>query len=231
MAFAKRAGDVHVRMASTYVLGLTGGIAAGKSTLVAMLRRRNVAVWEADRVVEALYAPGGGASRAVRQVCPEAVDEQERVDRDVLADVLRRHPEKLAELEAAVHPLVARARDAYVEERRKEHVPLVVVDVPLLYETGGEKNVDGVLLAHAERHVRETRALERPGMTREKLDMILARQWNDEAKLQRADYVIDTSGDLADVEAQLDQLLDHLQTTRGPTTQNKTEKESQPEET
>lgn len=122
--------------------------------------------------------------------------------RHVLAEALRRRPEKLVE----------RARETYVEEQRKKHVPLAVVDVPLLYETGGETNVDAVLLAHAERHVRMKRALERPGMTREKLDMILARQWTDQAKLMRADYVIHTTGDLADVEAQLDEILAHIRT-------------------
>jgi len=136
----------------------------------------------------------------------------------------------LAELEAAVHPRVERARETRVEGRRKERVPLVVADVPLLYATGGETKVDAVLLARAERHVRIARALERPGTNRAKLDVILARQWTDRAKRVRADHVIHTGGDLADVEKkELDVILAHIRTHGIATPRNQIENEAQVE--
>lgn len=201
---------------NTLVVGLTGGIAAGKSTIGTFLRRRDVPVLEADRVVEQLYAPGGAAVGPLRSICPEAVDEDGGVDRTLLAQALRQHPERLKQVEAAVHPLVEQARLDFVEQNRSMGVPMVVVDVPLLYETGGEAYVDAVILAHADRNVREKRAMERPGMTKDKLDMILARQWSDDVKAKRADFVIDTGGDLAHAEAQLDAVLADIRAKRIP---------------
>ena len=172
------------------VLGLTGSIGMGKSTTAAMFEALGAPVYDADAAVHALYAAGGGAVAAVEAAFPGVVGADGAVDRTLLAARVVGAPEQLRRLEAVVHPLVGAHRAAFFE--RVAEAEVVVVDVPLLFETGGERAVDAVAVVSAPAEMQRARVLARPGMTPEKLDAILARQLPDADKRARADFVIDT---------------------------------------
>lgn len=170
----------------TYRLGLTGSIGMGKSTTAGFFRELGVPVWDADATVHKLYAPGGAATQAIANLCPEAVG-PEGVDRAALRAWIAHNPEALEMLEKAVHPLVAEDREAFIAEAR---APLVVLDIPLLFETGAD--VDGVLVVTVPEAVQRSRVLARDDMNAAQLEQILARQMPDSEKRARADFVIET---------------------------------------
>jgi len=176
-----------------FVLGLTGSIGMGKSTVASMLSNDSaVPVLDADAVVHALYAPGGAAVAPVGALFPSAVVDG-GVDRAALSKAVVGDAAALAALEAAVHPLVAAERRAWLARQEAAGAPLVVLDVPLLYETDGDAGVDAVVVVSAPADVQRARVLARGGtMTEAKLDAILARQVPDAVKRQRADFVIET---------------------------------------
>lgn len=170
-------------------LGLTGSIGMGKSTTAKMFEAEGVPVYDADAAVHELYGMGGAAVAPVESrfpgVAPEGYIDRTLLSRHVLSD-----REALKALEHIVHPLVGAHRAAFFE--RVAHEPVVVLDIPLLFETGGERAVDAVVVVSAPEHVQHGRVLEREGMTREKLHSILQRQVPDAEKRARADFVIDT---------------------------------------
>ena len=172
------------------VLGLTGSIGMGKSTTAAMFEAQGAPVYDADAAVHALYAAGGGAVAAVEALFPGVTGPDGGIDRAALAARVVGEPEALRRLESVVHPLVGAHRTAFFEG--VAHADVVVVDVPLLFETGGERNVDAVAVVSCPPEMQRARVLARPGMTPEKLDAILARQTPDAEKRARADIVIDT---------------------------------------
>ncbi len=171
-----------------YCLGLTGSIGMGKTTTAGFFRDLGVPVWDADAAVHRLYAPGGAAIEPVTALCPEAVGPN-GIDRAVLKSWIAQDETALQRLEGVIHPLVAQDRMAFID---RTDAPLVVLDIPLLFETGAEAQLDGVLVVTVPPETQCARVLSRPGMTRAHLDRILARQVPDAEKRARADFVIET---------------------------------------
>jgi len=186
------------------VLGLTGSVGMGKSTVAAMFAERGVATSDADATVHALYR--GAAVTLVEAAFP-GTSVEGVVDRQKLADKVIDSPPAIAKLEAIVHPLVREAENSFRARAAGEGMRTALLDIPLLLETGGESRVDAVVLVSAAPEVQEARVLERPGMTRERLAAILKRQMPDDEKRRRAHFIIDTGGDFADTRRQVDDVL------------------------
>lgn len=193
------------------IIGLTGSIGMGKSATASLFREAGIPVFDSDACVHALYAPGGAAVKPVGEAFPgSAVDGA--IDRARLSQMLRDDPTGFERLEAIVHPLVSQAREVFLAEARAEDAALAVLDIPLLFETGGDTLVDTIVVVHAPDAVRRTRVLQRPGMTAEKLDAIIARQTADSIKLEKADFVVETSGGIDDARRQVDDIIQALAT-------------------
>ncbi|TPG52726.1 dephospho-CoA kinase [Sphingomonas glacialis] len=174
-------------------LGLTGSIGMGKSTVAAMFAEAGVPVFDADAAVHVLQGPGGRVVSAIEAAFPGATGPN-GVDRAMLGARVLGDRAALARLEAIVHPAVGEERAAFLA--RHATAPIVLFDVPLLFETGGESRVDRVVVVSAPPAIQHARVLARPGMTPAKLDAILARQLPDAEKVARADYVVPTGGSL-----------------------------------
>jgi dephospho-CoA kinase len=185
-------------------LGLTGSIGMGKSTVATMFAERGVPVFDADAEVHRLQGPGGRLVARIEAAFPGATDEQ-GVDRDRLAKMALGDPAALKRLESIVHPGVAEARAAFLAANAD--ASLVLLDIPLLFETGGEGQVDRVAVVSAPADVQRARVLARPGMTAARFEAILARQMPDAEKRARADFIIDTAGPLAETAAQVDAVI------------------------
>lgn len=190
-------------------LGLTGSIGMGKSETAKSFRALGVPVYDADATVRALYAPGGAAVLPVASAFPDAVVDG-AVDRARLARALHGDPAAWARLEAIVHPLVRQAQTAFLARAEAEDAPVVVLDIPLLFESGGEALVDYVVVVSAPAAIQRARVLQRPGMTPALFEEILARQMPDMDKRAAADFIIDTSGGLDDARAQAAAILARL---------------------
>lgn len=173
------------------ILGLTGSIGMGKSTAAAMFRRDGIAVHDADAAVHDLLRRGGAAVPAVAKAFPEAVRDG-AVDRKALGALVFGRPEALRRLEAILHPLVRRRMRRFLQQAGRRGDRLVVLDIPLLFETGGERFCDAVAVVSAPRLIQRQRVLARPGMTPEKFAAILAAQMPDREKRRRADWVVPT---------------------------------------
>ncbi len=172
----------------THLLGLTGSIGMGKSTTAQMFRDEGVPVWDADATVHALYAKGGASVPAFAELLPEAVIDG-AVDRSALKVLIAKEPEIIKTIESIVHPLVAADRAAFVAA---QNAPLVVFDIPLLFETGADAWLDSVLVVTAPAGVQKDRVLARGAMDEAMFAQILARQMPDAEKRARADHVIET---------------------------------------
>ena len=173
------------------VLGLTGSIGMGKSTTARMFADEGALLWDADAAVHRLYAPGGAAVASLDKAFADVVVDS-AVDRTRLAAALGHDEDAFKRLEAIVHPLVALDRAEALAKARAEGVRLAVLDIPLLFETGGDAFVDAVVVVTADPEVQTTRVLARPAMTRERFEAILARQTPDAEKRRRADFLVDT---------------------------------------
>lgn len=192
------------------IIGLTGSIGMGKSTTAGFFRDQGVPVWDADAAVHRLYAPNGAALSGVAALCPAAVTDA-GVDRGVLKDWIARDKTAIARLESVVHPLVAQDRAAFIKEQAAQGHRLIVVDVPLLFETGGDSYVDAIVVVSAPAEDQKARVLDRPGMTKAHFATILASQMPDAEKRARADYVIETTS-LAAAEQAVKVVLTDLKT-------------------
>jgi dephospho-CoA kinase len=185
-------------------IALTGSIGMGKSTVAKMFEAAGVPVFDADAEVRRLQGPGGALVERIAERFPGTVAGGS-LDREALAQVVLDDPRRLAELEAMVHPEVQRARERFLAEHHDSAA--AVFEIPLLFETGGEGAFDTTIVVSAQPEVQRERVLKRPGMTAEKLAAILARQLPDEDKRARADFVIDTGGDLSTTERQVTDIL------------------------
>jgi dephospho-CoA kinase len=189
------------------IVGLTGSIGMGKSTVAAMFRRRGIAVFDADAEVHRLYA--AEAVPLIEAAFPGTTADG-KVDRPKLAAALGQDSEGFRKLEAIVHPLVHDAEQRFLNEAHRRGDAVAVLEIPLLLEVGRHLHVDAVVVVSAPAHHQRARVLERPGMTDARLDALLERQLPDIEKRRRADFVVDTGAALADTEAQIDRLLEDL---------------------
>jgi dephospho-CoA kinase len=194
------------------VVALTGSIGMGKTTVAARLRQLGIAVFDADAEVHALYE--GAAVAPIEAAFPGATTGG-RVDRDKLSKALLVNPAGFARLEAIVHPLVLAAERAFLKAEAVRGAKMAVLEIPLLFETGGDARVDAVIVASAPADVQRERVLGRPGMSAQKFDQLLVRQVPDAEKRARADFVVDTGGTFAESDAQVDKIVESLQSRPG----------------
>jgi dephospho-CoA kinase len=186
------------------ILGLTGSIGMGKSTTAKLFAEAGVPVYDADATVHELYE--GEAAPAIEAAFP-GTTVGGRVDRAKLSARVVHDPAAMKQLEQIVHPMLGASRQKFFENAEASRAPVVVVDVPLLFETGGEKRVDAVVVVTTSPEIQRERVLARGTMDDEKLDAILARQLPDAEKRKRADFVVDTSHGLDPVRAQIKDIL------------------------
>lgn len=175
------------------IIGLTGSIAMGKTHTARIFAEEGIPVFDADAVVHAFYQPGGKAVNIVRSLSPAAIV-GDAVDRQRLSAAIIKDEGLLRRLEAAIHPLVREEQAHFLERERRKGSPIVVVDVPLLFETCRENEFDSIVVVSAPPEIQRQRALARPGMTPEKFDLILSRQMPDHEKRAQADFVVETGG-------------------------------------
>ncbi|MFN3625082.1 MAG: dephospho-CoA kinase [Hyphomicrobium sp.] len=195
------------------IVGLTGSIGMGKSTAAAYLRERGLPVFDADAEVHRLYARGKVVERIERAF--PGTTTQDGVDRARLSAALIAHPERLRELEAIVHPSVREAERSFLRAEARRGTQIAVLEIPLLLEVGADKLVDAVIVMSAPAEIQRERMLKRPGMTKEKLDSLIARQMPDAEKRAKADFVVDTGNGIEASQAHLDRIIAALQTWSG----------------
>lgn len=189
------------------IIGLTGSIGTGKTTTAGMFRDLGVPVNDADQVVHELYK--NEAVAPVAAVFPEAVKNGE-VDRRALSQLLSSNPALFKKLEAIVHPLVRQKEVEFIEHHEKAGTEFILLDIPLLFETGDAGRVDVIVVVTCSPDVQRRRVMNRPGMTGEKFEMILSRQVPDAEKRRRADYIINTDDGLDSARKQVSDLLDRI---------------------
>ena len=186
------------------ILGLTGSIGMGKSTTARLFMEAGVPVYDADAAVHRIYE--GEAAPAIEAAFPGTTVEG-RVDRAKLSAKVVHDPAAIKQLEQIVHPMLGASRKKFLEEAERSGVPVVLMDIPLLFETGGEKRVDAVVVVTTSPEAQRERILARGTMTNEALDAILARQLPDAEKRKRADFVVDTSHGLDPVRTAIGDIL------------------------
>ena len=191
------------------IIGLTGSIGMGKSTTLNLFAEQGAPIYDSDAAVHRLYE--GEAVGPIEAAFP-GVTEGGRVNREKLGSRVLGKPDELKRLESIVHPMLGAQRKALLERAERSGAPVAVVDVPLLFETGGEKNVDAVVVVTAPADVQRARVLARSGMTAEKFEAILARQLPDAEKRARADFVVDTSQGIEPVRARVREILGKVAT-------------------
>lgn len=192
-----------------FVLGLTGSIGMGKSTTAKFFAEEGVPVHDADGAVHRLY--DGEAAPPIEAAFP-GTTQNGKVDREKLAKAVLGDPAKIKQLEGIVHPLVHRVRERFLSDAEKSGAKVAVLDIPLLFETGGDARCDAVVVVSAPAEMQRTRAFERPGMSEQKLAAIMANQVPDAEKRARADFIVDTSQGFEHARAQVREILQRVST-------------------
>ncbi|HAC58254.1 MAG TPA: dephospho-CoA kinase [Rhodobiaceae bacterium] len=196
------------------LVGLTGSIGMGKSETAKMFRALGVPVYDADAAVHALYERGGKAVEPIRAAFPSAIVD-DAVDRKALSRCVLGLPEEMKKLEAIVHPLVGEAQMNFLRENMEAGEHMVVLDIPLLYETGGETRVDVVVVVSAPYDLQKTRVLARPDMDETKFAAIHAKQVPDAEKRKRADFIVESDKGLDHARAQVEAIVETLKSREG----------------
>lgn len=191
------------------VVGLTGSIAMGKSETAKIFASLGIPVFDSDTAVHDIYSNDTQMIEAIARIAPVAVATG-IVDRRKLSQAISGNPALLSKIEAIVHPAVQQRQKAFLDACRAADHPMVILDIPLLFETGRANTVDKIVVVSAPAELQRQRAMIRPGMTEEKLDLILSRQTPDHEKRRLADYVIDTSTGLGDARRQVKTILDDI---------------------
>ncbi len=191
------------------IIGLTGSIGMGKSTTAQMFADLGCPVFDADEAVHQLYAKGGRAVPLIQAVFPDAISNG-AVNRKRLGDHMREDPLNLKVLESFIHPWVGELRAAFLVKAKSEKVKAVIFDVPLLFETGGDKHVDASVVVTAPANVQRERVMSRPGMTEDLFNLILSKQMPDAEKRKRADYIIETDKGLDAARVQAGNILEQI---------------------
>lgn len=194
-------------MSGPRIIGLTGSIGMGKSTVASMFADEGIAVFDADAVVHELQKAGGALVPAIEAAFPGTTGE-DGVDRKALGAAVFGDKDRLAKLESIIHPAVAEQRIAFLRDHA--HADLVLFDIPLLFEKGGYKGVDSIVVVSSPYPVQRERVLARPGMTAEKFDQIVALQMNDADKRARADHVVENGRSLDDTRRTVHELVKKL---------------------
>ncbi len=192
-----------------YALGLTGSIAMGKTTVLGMFALRGIPVFDSDAEVRKILQNSARLKKAIRASFPGAFDGAE-VDRKRLAKIVFSDDMKLRQLENLIHPHIMRRIRIFMNLHRQKNTPLIVLDIPLLFETGSANVLDGVAVVSAPEAVQKKRALARPDMTKLRLSVILHRQMPDAEKRKQADFIIPTGGSLRETTAEVDSLIKRL---------------------
>jgi len=204
-------------------LALTGSIGMGKSATAAMFAARGIPVYDADAAVHAAYAPGGEAVAPIGAAFPDVIGADGGVDRNKLRQQVAQNAEQMKKLESIVHPIVANMQRAFLANAEAAGQDIVVLDIPLLFETGGDKRADVIAVVTAPPDVQRQRVMARGGMTEAQFEAILARQTPDSIKRARADFVINTGFGFPYAEAQIDEIIEALRTRiRAATEQDET---------
>lgn len=190
-------------------VGLTGSIGMGKSTTAAMFRDAGVPVYDADAAVAELYLAGGAAVAPLEAAFP-GVTKNGAVDREALRQRVLGDDTAMARLNAIVHPLLGKDRSDFYEKAQAAGASMVVLDIPLLFETGGDRNMDVVVVASAPANLQRLRVLARPGMNPERFEDILRRQMPDLEKRARADFIVDTAQGLDAARLQVAEIIKKL---------------------
>lgn len=196
------------------LIGLTGSIGMGKSETAKMFAALGVPVYDADAAVHAIYAKGGAAVEAIRAEFPGVIID-DAVDRVALSREVLGMPERMKKLESIVHPLVGMAQLEFLRKAVEEKHHMVLLDIPLLYETGGESRVDVVVVVSAPYHIQETRVMARPGMDMAKFAAIHAKQVPDAEKRKRADFIVESDKGLDHAFGQVKAIVETLKTRQG----------------
>jgi dephospho-CoA kinase len=192
------------------ILGLTGSIGMGKSATARLFAERGIPVHDADAIVHEAYAKGGEAVAPLEWAFPGVLKKDGSVDRKVLRERVVNDAAAMKRLEAIIHPIVGDARDAFMKKAHAENADIVVLDVPLLFETGGDARVDAIAVVSTSKEVQRARVLARGGMTEADFEAILARQLPDSEKRERADFTINTGYGFEYAQAQVDEIIKAL---------------------
>jgi dephospho-CoA kinase len=196
-------------MTAPFLLGLTGSIGMGKSKTSELFRELGVPVYDADATVHTLYAKGGAAVDLLQPIFPTAITDG-AVDRAVLSSLVLKDADALKQLEQIVHPLAGQQQLKFIQDNIAAQTAVAIFDIPLLFENGGETKFDAVIVVSAPAEIQKQRVLERPNMTEDKFNDILAKQVPDAIKREKADFIVDSSISVDDARRQVGDILIQL---------------------